>query len=362
MTTIFIDECGFSGEDLTNEDQPVFTLASLNLDEQACREIKQHFFGDVRAKELKHSRLSRYPRQQQMVVNFMNYLKDNQDITKIGVAHKRFALVCKLVDLIVEPVTYEDGIDLYAKGANIALSHLFFYTMPAFGSPFFFSDLLTRFQEMIRSRSMEAYYAFFDLVFQEYKQKELNELLGYLRPAHYRIGPQILEDIPENSLDIAFSHALLLMAMWRREISGPIILIHDASSNMRKEKHIWDALVDPSLPPVTVGYDRRRMTFPIAVDETHFERSEHWVGLQLTDVIAGATTRAVRWLTGDQGAEDSYSRMLASIINEIPVLPIWPRFEFTPQELGTTGENAGDPVEYMMGVIRSAGHGSHKSD
>lgn len=351
MTIIFLDEAGFTGEDLINEAQPFFVLASLKLDEQTCQALKQHFFGRVQARELKHSTLSRYGRQQQMVISFLNYLKDNQDVVKISVMDKKFALVCKIVDLIIEPLFYEHGIDLYNKGINIALSNLLFHTLPVFGGTTFFLNLLTSFQEMIRSRSKEAYHAFFSLVFQEYEHEDLNQELNYLRAAHHQFGYDIL-DIPENALDAALSLALRMMATWRAEISGPITLIHDASSNMSREKHLWDALMDPNLSPATVGYDRRVMTFPIAVETTIFKRSEGWAGLQLADIIAGATARAARWLDKDQDINDEYGRDLASVISEIPVLPVLPGTGVTPDELGTTDENAGDLFKYTRDILR----------
>lgn len=76
MPTVFLDECGFTGEDLTNEHQPVFVLAGHDLPEEVCLELKQHHFGSVRSAELKHMSLQKRPRQREMVLALMRELAD----------------------------------------------------------------------------------------------------------------------------------------------------------------------------------------------------------------------------------------------------------------------------------------------
>ena len=70
MVRIFLDECGFTGEDFFNPDQPVFTLASLNIPEETCQKLKARHFSFVQANELKHSTLARRPKQQDMIINW----------------------------------------------------------------------------------------------------------------------------------------------------------------------------------------------------------------------------------------------------------------------------------------------------
>ena len=211
--------------------------------------IKQRFFGPVQAKELKHSALSRHPKQQEMVIELLESLKSNHRAVKIGVVHKRFALVCKSVDLIIEPAVSESGLDFYNKGFNIALSNLLFYALPAWGGTHFYSNILTRLQQMLRQRTVTAYDAFFSLVFCKYEYQELNQLLEYLRIAHSMFGYSLFDMIDNDTLDIGLTFALRNMARWREETSESIYLIHDGSSTMSKQQKIWNALMDPSLPP-----------------------------------------------------------------------------------------------------------------
>ncbi len=75
----------------------------------------------VKAKELKHSNLARNARHQQRVVGLLREIAQKHSNTvKFGIVDKRFALLTKIVDLIIEPLAHEDGIDFYERGLNIA--------------------------------------------------------------------------------------------------------------------------------------------------------------------------------------------------------------------------------------------------
>ena len=116
MIKIYLDECGFTGEDLFNSEQPIFTLASIDLSEEVCHELKDKYFSSVQAYELKHSNLAKRPKQQEMVINLIKGLGSNYPKSvKFSVAHKRYVLVTKIVDILIETLAYEDGINLTSR-------------------------------------------------------------------------------------------------------------------------------------------------------------------------------------------------------------------------------------------------------
>ena len=44
MMTIFSDESGYTGPNLTNEDQPYFVLATISFEEHEAMAIRDRFF------------------------------------------------------------------------------------------------------------------------------------------------------------------------------------------------------------------------------------------------------------------------------------------------------------------------------
>lgn len=350
MSTIFLDECGYTGEDLLNRDQPIFTLASLNLPESECQELKKLFFGKVQSVELKYSSLSRRPKQQQMILRFLNELSQNPGLVKFSHAHKQYVLVTKMVEMLVEPAYYEVDLDLYDKGGNIALANLLFHTLPVFGGKDLFDKLLANFQLMMRLRTKEAYQSFFELLTSESYSEDLCELLNFFRMSHIHFGRELLNT--KDNLEIAVSCTLALMFSWRQDIEDDIILVHDRSSAMAKQKQIWDTVVDPNVEPVEVGYDRRKVSFPIRVIETCSEDSKCWSGLQLVDILAGAFTDCIKWLLEGKDESNHFGRDLIEIIsNSFISYSIWPEMKFTPQVLDTVEGNAISPHDHFVELL-----------
>jgi len=361
MSTIFLDESGFTGQDLLNSEQPVFTIATLNYSETTCQQLKSNFFNTVRSAELKHSALRRSPRQQRMVLAFLDELSRNVESIKISVVHKRYALTAKLVDLVVEPAAHEDGINFYKDDAAHTFANLLYYVLPTIGGKDFYEGLLQRFQNMLRALDRESYVRFFQPLFEEEYPDEIDLLLGAIRACHLNIGYDLLSRIKisydlaslasTGPLDVGLTSTLGLMMKWRAQLSDHITLIHDNSSRMANDVHIWQALVNPNVPAAVFGDDQRRWVFPNVIEETLLKSSRDWDGLQLADILAGATTHWAKWIIEGQKLEDEYARNLDAVI---PLLlddadTIWPTLDFTPRE----GFDGSTSLDYFSQLLKN---------
>jgi len=350
---LFIDECGYTGEDLYNHDQPVFVLASFHLPEDYCIHLKNEYFSKVQAKELKHSRLSKYPAQQNMVIDFLRRMTNESESVKFAIAHKHYVLITKIVDLLIEPMAHEDGLDFYQDGLNIAFSNMLYIQTKIHAGEDFFNNMLLCFQKMIRERTHSAYESFFKPIYETEFKDDLEEFLVPLKAYHFRYGPNELQTIPEEALDIAFSEAFNLVSYWSQSIQGNFFLIHDKSSNMAKNKKAWDRVVHPDVPPKVVGYDRRKMTFPLRAERTDFESSHDFAGLQLADILAGAMARCMKWHIQGEVNSDEYAKELFSFLPQsFGGHMLWPSAKVTPEALGTTGPKSDDPIQHIIELTK----------
>ena len=354
---IFIDECGYTGEDLFNADQPVFTLASIYLPEDVCGELKREYFSKVNARELKHTQLVKSLSQQDMMIRFLREMAKNAESVKFAIVHKKYALISKIVDLLIEPMAYEDGLNFYERGLNIAFSNMLHYMTKIVAGEEFYDKMLLAFQVMMRDRTAEAYNTFFELFLENDFPENLDDLYVSLKVCHLRYGIRVLGSIPKNSLEIAFSEAFNLVAEWSKSISGNIQLVHDQSSEMAKKKQLWDRALHPNIPPKVVGYDTRKMVFPIRVEKTDFIDSKDSAGLQLADVLAGAMTKCMKWIIEGQQTKDAYARELSAFLPEsFGGHMLWPTPHVTPEELGTIGDDAADPIEHFIEITKGMQH------
>jgi hypothetical protein len=355
MATVYLDESGYTGEDLIQPDQPVFVICTHSIDETSCTALKARHFLDVKATELKHSRLAGRPRQAKMLIAALKDLATNYgEQILVGISDKRFSLLSKIVDLVIETSMYQAGFNLYKDGGNIAMANVMYACMGL--DPRYLDRMLRAFQKWMRERSIQRQHELNHLLRRPHSIEPVDHfrqmILGALLRLRY-VG--VFKRLQRGALDLSFSTAINLMGMWRTKLGDePIDLVHDQSSNMAKQKQLWDVLVSPNTPPALVGHDTRTMRFPLGVTGTGFVDGRTNSGLQIADIIAGATaTLAASRLTG---ARSEYLSDLEGLFTGggFKGYEYLPSLDYTPEALGTTGQGGVDPLEYMGKLMEAA--------
>ena len=351
---LFIDESGYTGEDLINEDQPFYALASNNLDNNEAATLIDEFFDGIRSTELKHKELGKAVDGQDRIVGLIKAFKESPGRVTSTLAHKEYELINMLVEWWVEPYLWEDGIDLYDKGANIGMVNLAYLTLRSTIGPALLMNHLAKFQTMMRERTPERYREFWELVKSHYGTSHavLDDVLSWFIYGEQRLGWNHLIVLPQKILDIAMTTAACTINHWRSNSEGPFDLIHDTSSKMAGEKWLWDQLVSPSLEAKVVGHDRRKWIFPLNVASTTFLDSKEVPQLQLSDLVAGATAMwaRARW---DDSLRSAYTdRLDEAGISEFIINISWPTEHVTPEDLGTDTLNAESAADFIGKKIK----------
>jgi hypothetical protein len=348
VTTVFVDECGYTGEDLLDGAQPMFVIATHAFTEEQARELKARFFSKVAMPELKHSVLQRRSVNQAAVLGFLESTLAAQGAARLALAHKRYALTAKVVDWIVEPGMYRDGLDLYKDGGNIGLANLFFAAFQVEGSGVL-SELLRRFQRMLRERSDDAIDAFYWFLRLRHPASVIDETLDMVRVGAAKLTRADIRNVPKGALDLSLAAALITVYSWRRAGLVPQEIIHDASTNMARQKPTWDAILAPSAPAALVGNGTFAVEFPIGVTSTEFKDSRESDALQLADVIAGAVARWARWLDSGESKSDAYGTALNAIVapkvEGLFAWLMWPSREVARRPASPPGMT--DPLKYL---------------
>lgn len=352
IKTIFTDECGYTGEDLANQEQPIFTIATHTFSEERCHDLKKKFFSDWGDKEIKHTFIQGNPQLADDAIRLLEEVALEEGEVKIGLAHKKYILVTKMVDLLIEPAMHNDGINLYKNGGHIALSNLLFQTY-RLGGDDFFEKLTKKFQNLMRRRTPEEYRRFFEFVHKRHPISLVEDGLKWLRAAHVRLGLNgILGDLPSDSLDVSLTLSLSLMANWRATTTEDIHVIHDRSTNMARQKKFWDALTDPDARPAVIGHGSRKVVYPIAVKETKFEPASKWAGLQISDLLAGATAHLAKQALNRTSKNKVYANSLKNIFaKSFGGHTIWPSDKVSPEELGTTDTDGEELLNYISELM-----------
>ena len=342
IMTIFSDESGYTGPNLTNKDQPYFVLATISFEEQEAKAIRDSFFSPVRAQELKHSSLARNVKQHSMVLEYLKHLQSCQHRFKMYVIDKEFATVAKVVDYLVESAAHKIGLDIYSNGYAFKFANMLYYLLGAYETAAYRSGLLRRFEGMMRHGSRIRYDEFFDYIERPVAPRELDRALDMVRATRRVLVADDVLRIGPDGLDVTFTTALNLMAEWRKETKQDFNLVHDMSSPMVRETRLWEALTDKSVGPTTIGYGPRTMRFPIGVAKTSFEDSRSWVGLQLADVLAGSVARSLT--ARKRGETDPYVNLISDTALNLPAFSSMPG---TPADWPVTPPNWEPPADAL---------------
>jgi len=291
--TIYLDESGYTGPNLTNREQPFFVLASVNFTESEASELRDEFFAGVKTKELKHKSLSANAKQHNMVLAYLEYLGHNPDRFKLYAVDKEFAAVTKVIDYFVESAAHAVGEDIYSNGHAFAMANMLYYSLRAGETCLYCHGILSRFEGLLRDPSMIRYNDFFDYVERPVANRELDAALGWIRASRELIEPDSILAGGPAGLDIIFTTALNLMSRWRTQLGQDFYVVHDYSSPMVAEQALWEALPSVDVPPESIGFVPKSMQFPIGVLSTTFGNSQEFIGLQLADVLAGAVAKSL---------------------------------------------------------------------
>jgi hypothetical protein len=153
--------------------------------------------------------------------------------------------------------------------------------------------------------------------------------------------------LPERVLDIALTGLVQLGHNWIERHPGPWEVVHDQSSNMSKQKWIWDAYSSTTMPTARFEYPGAVAQFPMNVTQTRFGDSAQETQLQICDVIAGVCSAAVRSDKNDPSHLNYREKLLAAGIETFFIGGLWPSPDITPESLGRKGWDGNIAIEWL---------------
>jgi hypothetical protein len=351
--TFYIDETGYTGEDLLNADQPIFAQASHDFTDSETCGLLSTTFGRSAAAELKFSRLTRNPRHQDQIVELIRLVALDPKRAALWVSHKEFGMVTFIVDWWMEPLAYRGGLNLYKDGGNLAMANMLFFTLAGFWGEDFRRRLLMHFQRMMRARSAEAYKQCESFVQREYRKSTGSqvEVLRYFSTSFPLLGHRHVIDLPKRVLDLALPGLIQSGHTWRSRHEGPLEVVHDQSTNMAKQQWLWDAFTSPAMAPATFAYAGGQQTFPINVVQTRFADSVSVRQLQICDVLAGAAAFAMNNMDRDDQRGAFAKHLFDAGLGALSIGGLWPSPYVTPEELGTKGIDVNEAIEWISGQL-----------
>lgn len=327
---VAFDEAGNTGEDLLNRDQPVFTLASVLLPPEVALELTHHPGKEFHFRTARKSQSGRAA-----ILHVLTDSALSSKTVRTVAIHKRFAVVAKMVDLLVEPLAARSGFDLLAEGTHLALSNLLYATLPAMLGSDSTERLLLSFVAMCRDPT-KAKRAKFVLTLRDLSAHANERVRGHLRTlaAGAALGEFGGTEIPD--LDPAPTCLHSLAVAWAGDGERFGILHDDRKELKRWEPFLamfWRASAEPE---TFVLFDGRPMTYPLPVTGLNIASSQADARLQVADIVAGSLQFVLNEIVGIRRD----STFATTLRNETPLMSwvvdgnVWPTLDMSPAALG----------------------------
>lgn len=351
VKTLYFDESGFTGYNLLDPMQPIFAIASADVGEEQASEILRDCFPNYRGAEFKFTNIWS-TNQRTGLLKFAEHLKPLENHVFAYMIDKRFVVLTKIVDFLIEPYITKAGYDFYDEGFCWKYCNYIHYGLTKFSSPELYESLVNVYQAFSRNpteenlarlhwrltvmaASTEEYVQIF------FKQMELGARLFHE-----------LNDIEtfKGSDELQVTTMVAVISHWRGKYKDDFAVVHDASSNFLRGQKIWDRITNNNVPKQFHRNGDGTMTeFPLRVVSTAPANSKDNVAIQFCDVLAGLTTRHFSPRTN--GADrDFMNDVIAAGLNSLTYNGIRPQTVF-PDRIPPKRLTGPDIVDQMTAII-----------
>jgi len=311
--TIFFDESGFTGEQLSNRDQPYFTYAGVAIDESVAAEFITNFRKGkhIQTAELKGQKLVSTAKGRRYVQELMATMPADY---RVAVFYKEMALAQKFFEYVFEPVVADFNSFYY----NIRFHHFISQTMMLAirAVDDTGSNMLWEFERLVRKGDVTGAVTLFgttDFLGPEGPVSQIREFAAiHAKTIRDELIGRASDGVTSWTLDLTISALHSLLGEFADKYE-PIQPICDESKPLLATAGFFEALIGRTDKRyIEIAGNRTRLVYNLA-GPVQFADSARSAGIQLADVIAAATA----WALKNKGREPDADRMLELVLDRI---------------------------------------------
>jgi len=302
MTTIYIDESGYTGDDLYNPDQPYFTIASSLIGDDEAAEILRRCFPRYQGAEYKFGNIWKRDTHRAGLRTLAAEIPPLADRLFFYVIDKRFSLIVKMFEYLLEPIFTANGYDYYGNGYARRYMNTIHRDLLRFGGEALYEESAKRWDAFARTPSRETMDALREHLGTTAAAADHPISTIFAMLAHgagrFEIDNPNLEAFTDSS-EIQLTAVFATVVHWRQRRPEDLDVVHDESSNFLRQRDVWDTILrdDCEPGPAEMG-DGTTVDFPLRVRSTTAVRSHESAAVQLCDVIAGLGAKASLFFDG----------------------------------------------------------------
>ncbi|WP_281926764.1 DUF3800 domain-containing protein [Roseibium album] len=353
---LFFDESGYTGYNLLDPAQPIFTMASTDTDEQESEAILRGSFPNYQAAEFKFTNIWRRQNSRNGFFEFARFIGDQPERSFVFITEKRFCVLTKIVDFLIEPSFTNSGYNFYSDGFPRKYSNLAYFTFKFQAHPELLNTLLRDYLEFSRNPSIETLGRFqwkMRLLANSCDDERIRSFLNLMaNGADLFLKFNDLENF-RSSNDLHMSTMMAIVTHWRERTLDDLEIYHDASSAFFREREMWENITNPGVvEQIYTRGDGAEIPFPLNVIETQSVDSETSFAIQYCDVLAGICAKHFGTEEGDESRaflDELIDAGLGALpINKICPEPVFPD-QFPPKPL-----DGPDVVDQLAAIVRGS--------
>jgi hypothetical protein len=291
---IYFDESGNTGTQLLDPQQPYFTTGSTDILEDEAADIIKRCFPRHKGAELKSKEILKRHQGRQAFLSFAKEVGLQPERFVATKINKRFTVLCKMVDHLIEPVLHAAGYDFYKDDYAVRYANMAYYAFETFLDKDASTTLFKAYNAFARFPDANLLGALHNTI----KNAETNAhegarvFLGLMAEGADRLDDVELAALADIN-DIHVTSLVSSMGHWQSRHAGSFAVFHDESMHFFSRSERWAEMTDPDQPPqvIQVG-EKKTLTLPISVVSTTSALSHQCASLQLCDLIAGFVSRA----------------------------------------------------------------------
>ncbi len=343
---IFCDESGYSGENLLDSEQPFFTFASNNFEDDEAKDLIT--IVSSQAPEAKFSNLKKTPSGINKLLRFFSDPRLNNNRVIISCYDKKFFVISKLVDLVIEPCLHIIGENLYKGANNRILAHLLYYSFVNLHNEELITSFFNTFIKFIQIPTLEnwkLYQDTGDIIVRHSKDKGFNDIIHILTEPRF-IKIWYSKEELHQTFDPLVPAIFENMAHWGERLDACFDVFTD-DSNALKEAHsmLSEFLYKDGVPPSYIGAGDRKIKFPLMAQSINYADSQSFPQIQIADLCAGLYNYFYKHKTKD----DKICNLCRQL--DWDIYPIIPEPLFTHKDLNVNPDddfNIVDPIAQYL--------------
>ena len=292
---LYFDESGYTGPDLNNKEQPYFALASIRMDDDEIARMKADIGFEEWGRELHFKSMYTSPQGRKMLGMIFHHPLMDTDHVLLSFAQKKYCIYANIVNILVETMYYNKGINLYEGAMNLILANGLYYYSSSHTNAGLISEFERGFVKMVRDPSAETidnfYRATGELINDADTKEEFVTLLLEIPPTIFYI-----EEALSNCkfyLDLTIPLFSESIQEWYKKTGVKENVKFDSSEPFFAYKQFMEKLRDMNVPETKVGYGANKHVYPFPIGSMEIAKSHDVFGIQIADIFASSLVFAL---------------------------------------------------------------------